>query len=70
MPITNHITRSSMISEMEYDSDKKLLTLNFNGSKYEYKDVSEETYKELINAESIGKYFLKNIKGKYEHERI
>lgn len=70
MPITNHVTRSSMISEVQYDSDKKLLTLNFNGPKYEYKEVPAQVYTDLINAESIGKYFIAHIKNKYEFEKV
>lgn len=71
MPITHHVTRSSMISEFDYDSDEKLLTLTFTkGGKYQYEDVLKDVYEGLLNAESIGKYFLANIKNKYKTEKI
>ncbi len=59
-----------MISEIEYDEAEKLLKLKFcKGCWYEYKDVSKDTYNELLNAEGVGKYFLANIKDKYETEK-
>lgn len=71
MPTNHHVTRSSMISEIEYDETEKLLKLKFSkGGWYEYKDVPKEVYNELLNAESIGKYFLANIKSKYETEKF
>lgn len=69
--IQHHATRSSMISEVEYDEENKLLRLKFTkGGWYEYKDVPKEVYLELIGADSIGKYFLANIKNKYETEKF
>jgi hypothetical protein len=71
MPIQHTVTRSSMISEVDYDSDEKLLTLTFSkGGKYQYEDVSKDVYEGLLNAESIGKYFLAHIKNKYVTEKI
>lgn len=71
MPITHHVTRSTMITEVEYDSDKKLLTLTFGrGGKYNYEEVPKEVYDALLGAESIGKYFLANIKNKYATEKV
>ena len=71
MPISHTVTRSSMISEVYYDTEKKLLTLIFGkGGQYNYEEVPEEVYKALLNAESIGKYFLANIKGKHTTEKI
>lgn len=71
MPTNHHVTRSSMISEIEYDEAKKLLKLKFaKGGWYEYKEVPKEVYNELLSSESIGKYFLANIKNKYEMERV
>lgn len=71
MTIHRTITDSSMIQEIEYDDDSKILTVTFSkSSKYEYYYVPKEVYEGLINAESIGKYFAANIKGKYETLKI
>jgi len=39
-----------------------------NGSHYNYKNVPKKVAEELVTAESVGKYFNKNIKNKYEFE--
>ena len=71
MPIQHTVTRSSMITEIEYDDSEKLLKLKFaKGGWYEYNDVPKEVYQDLLNSESIGKYFLANIKDKYKTERV
>ena len=62
--------KSSMISEIEYDESEKLLKLKFTkGGWYEYKEVPKEVYSDLLAAESVGKFFLANIKNKYEVEK-
>lgn len=71
MTINHHVTRSTMITEIEYDSEKKLLILIFGkGGKYEYSDVPKDIYEALLGAESIGKYFLANVKDKFETVKI
>ena len=66
MPTVN----SSMISEVEYDEAEKLLKLKFTkGGWYGYLDVPKEVCQELLSADSVGKYFLANIKNKYETEK-
>lgn len=71
MTINHHVTRSTMITEIEYDAEKQLLWLTFGkGGKYEYKDVPNDIYEGLLGAESIGKYFLANVKGKFETEKV
>lgn len=69
--IHHHVTRSTMISEVEYDEENKFLKLKFaKGGWYEYKEVPKNIYNDLIGAESIGKYFLANIKNRYETEKF
>ena len=66
MPTIN----SSMISEYDYDEAEKLLKLKFTkGGWYGYKEVPKEVVKDFVDSESKGKYFLANIKGKYETEK-
>jgi hypothetical protein len=60
-----------MISEFEYDNEKKLLTITFaKGGQYQYSDVPKDVYEALLNAESVGKYFLSHMKDKYDAERL
>lgn len=58
---------SSNIKQVDYDPFMDTMTVGFsNNSVYEYYGVSIETYKELIEAKSVGKFFQKNIKNKFE----
>jgi hypothetical protein len=59
---------SSQISEVGYDSDSKTLGIRFPAkgkwpaSEYHYANVSPQLCADLINAESVGKYFGEHIK--------
>lgn len=72
MSTLNHdITRSSMLSHMEYDPEKKELVLTFSkGGMYKYFDVPKAIYDGLLGADSIGKYFLAAIKSRFEEEKL
>lgn len=51
-------TNSSMLSSCEYDTVAKEFTVTFsNGKDYVYVDVDRQTYDDLINATSAGKFF-------------
>lgn len=66
-----HTTRSGMVKTITYNHADKLLTLEFSsGGSYEYEDVPKEVFEGLIGAESAGKYFHANIKGKYESKKV
>jgi hypothetical protein len=58
---------SSMITEVEYDYRLLVLSVVFhNGTKYEYLGVPAETYRGWTKAESAGRFFHEQIKGRYE----
>jgi hypothetical protein len=72
---------SSMFSEIGYDADTLSLFVRFKPSKkqvaagekgdlWEYKHVIPERWEEMCKAESVGKYFLAEIKGKYTGEKV
>lgn len=61
---------SSNIMLAEYDKENKTLVIEFKGgSRYRYKDVPEEVWIAYKGAESVGKFFYKYIKDKYDYER-
>ena len=63
--------KSSRILKMSYIKSKKLLTITFNsGAIYKYNDVPMEVTDGIIQADSLGKYFDKNIKGIYNYRRV
>jgi len=56
---------SSQIKKIGYDEEKKELFVTFHkGSTYKYSNVPMDLYLSLMSADSIGSYFIKNIKGK------
>ncbi|MFA5397943.1 MAG: KTSC domain-containing protein [Methanogenium sp.] len=61
---------SSMIKNLLYNHDDSSLLVEFkNNSRYIYQDVTKQMFKEMIESESVGKYFHANIK-KLPNERI
>ncbi|MCX2864605.1 KTSC domain-containing protein [Paucibacter sp. PLA-PC-4] len=62
---------SSNIASVGYDADSSTLEIEFNnGTVYQYFDVNENVYNELIGAQSIGGYLAANIKGRYRYSKV
>ena len=66
--ITVPIANSSMLSEIAYDEPTLRVTFT-KGGIYSYADVPKDVWESFVSAESAGKFFLANIKGKYDDER-
>lgn len=67
--VTN--TGSSAIKEIEYDSGGKDLTVRFpSGERYRYSDVPLMKVTDLIEANSMGRYFNREIKDVHQYERL
>ena len=64
--------KSSCFSEIGYDSDWEVLVVRFrdNGSVYTYSDFPEEEWSKFTEAKSLGRWYNKHIKGRYEVEKI
>lgn len=60
--------QSSCFSSVGYDSDFQVLAVVFRttGKMYVYYDFPESEWDNFINADSLGKYYNANIKGKYD----
>jgi KTSC domain len=62
---------SSNIDSVGYDEDSMTLEVAFhNGGVYQYFDVPEQEYLNLINAGSVGGYLASSIKGKYRYSKV
>jgi ATP-dependent DNA helicase RecG len=62
---------SSNLASIGYDAENEILEIEFNhGGVYQYFDVPENVYEELMNADSHGVYFLANIRNDYEYEKM
>jgi KTSC domain len=62
---------SSNIRAVDYDSDSETLELEFtDGSVYQYTGVPQGEHEALMSADSKGKYFHGNIKGRYPYVKL
>jgi hypothetical protein len=62
---------SSDISNVEYDTSEKTLTVYFHvGPPYMYIGVEFSVFNDLLNAPSHGKFFAENIKYGYHYKRL
>jgi hypothetical protein len=62
---------SSNITSIDYDPDLQILKVAFKGGgEFTYNDVPEGEYNSFLNAESKGKHFHANIKGRYQHTKL
>lgn len=62
---------SSMIRSVGYDPVSEILEIEFNsGGIYQYGEVPEEVWRELMAAESKGRYMLDSIIDQYPHARV
>lgn len=62
---------SSNLASIGYDAENEILEVEFkHGGVYQYFDVPENVYDELMNASSHGVYFSANIRNDYEYEKM
>lgn len=62
---------SSNLASIGYDAENEILEIEFNhGGVYQYFDVPENVYEELMNADSHGVYFSANIRNDYEYQKM
>jgi hypothetical protein len=68
--ILSKVLESTNLRQADFDPMLNILTVGFvNGNIYEFYGVSPETYQSLIEASSPGKFFLTEIKGKYDYAK-
>lgn len=61
---------SSNIEQADYDQYLNVLIVKFKaGYCYEYYGVPKETFKELVTAKSVGKFFQTNIRNKFDYAK-
>jgi hypothetical protein len=62
---------SSAIDEIGYNKDTMTLLITFNsGSKYSYSFVPESEYESLVEASSVGKHFVREVRNNYIYNRV
>lgn len=60
---------SSNIASAGYDAERKILEVEFHhGAIYQYMDVPKEVFEGLISANSVGSYFMNEVKSKFDYQ--
>ena len=62
---------SSNLVSVGYDPNSYTLEIELmDGRIYQYFDVPEQVYDELLNANSAGQYFHRQVRGVYNYARL
>jgi hypothetical protein len=63
--------QSSMIASLGYNANTSTLEVEFNnGAVWQYYEVPESVYFDMLNSGSLGKFFHSNIKGQYGESQV
>jgi len=69
--MTRSPVKSSHIRSVGYDEATRTLQVEFNNGKvFNYADVPLAVHREMIYAESVGRYFHAAVKSRYEAEPV
>jgi len=68
----NHVpVESSVLASVLYLPDQRVLEVQFrSGLLYQYLDVPQQTYVQLLQAKSTGRYFNTRIRNRFASRRI
>jgi len=62
---------SSNLASVGYDAANQTLEIEFNhGGVYQYYNVSENVYSDLMSAGSVGSFFSHNIRNIYPTQKV
>jgi hypothetical protein len=62
---------SSNVASVGYDPNSMTLEVEFkDGSVYQYFDVPETVYQELMRASSVGEFMHANIRNNYRYTKV
>lgn len=60
------VARSSFIKRVCYDGPNQYMLINLNGTYYHYCQIDGGTVDSLLNADSMGRYFNAQVKGRFD----
>lgn len=61
---------SSNIASVGYDKEAQILEIEFHhGAIYQYVDVPEKVFEDLMNSPAKGSFYMNEIKGKFEYQK-
>jgi hypothetical protein len=62
----NDISRSSFIKRVCYDPPNEYMVINLNGIYYHYCQIDDATVHELLSADSMGRFYNTQVKGRFD----
>jgi hypothetical protein len=66
-----HSVPSSTLERVSYDPRSMTLTVEFkSGTAYQYFDVPDQVFNNLLSASSPGQYLAQNVKSAYRYARM
>jgi len=69
--MTWQLLESKLLTSSAYDLENHILYLRFqSGDVYRYFDFPPEQYRQFLDAESRGRYFLAKIRNQFRYERL
>jgi KTSC domain len=60
------VTRSSFIRRVCFDKAKSYMVISLNGTYYHYCSIPPSTVEALMNADSMGRFFNAQVKGRFD----
>ena len=60
------VQRSSLVQRLCYDSRERYVIVNLTGTYYHYCEVPSSVVAEWRSAESMGRFYNQNIKGRFD----
>ena len=60
------VSRSSLVTRVCYDRKEQYMVIGLQGTYYHYCEIDPGTVAALRGAESMGRYFNANIKGRFD----
>ncbi len=60
------VSRSSLVTRVCYDRKEQYMIIGLQGTYYHYCEIDPGTVNALRGAESMGRYFNSNIKGRFD----
>lgn len=65
-----HDVASSSLSRVAYEPNSMVMSVEFhNGTVYEYFDIPQTLFEQLVAAGSAGQFLVQNVKGSYRYAR-
>lgn len=71
MTIQRQAVQSSNIASVGYDPSARELEVEFrNGGVYRYAGVADDTYRDFVESDSLGRHFARSIKPHHACRRV